>query len=277
MATVSSAGSVDGASLGDLLRRAREQRGLTLQQLASETKIPLRHLEALEHGGLTAMAAGFYQRAEIRTYARAVGLDQHLVLARLESTPKAADSRTAARAVPLHDDSPSSRGYILVVLALIAAAAVVFGRTMLDRTPALAGSVPGVTEPAPESAPPGGDAPDHATIQQDEDSAPVAAPAREPPAAALTPGRERPARPEDADARSAPAPVSELVVVTDPPGARVTVNGIGWGLSPVTIRYLPPGDKRVRVSKEGYAAEERVVRLDEGRRRSLDIPLTSAP
>jgi hypothetical protein len=70
--------------------------------------------------------------------------------------------------------------------------------------------------------------------------------------------------------------VTELVVTTQPAGAQVTVNGIGWGLAPVTIRYLPAGDKRIRVSKEGYTTEERTVRLAEGRPKVLDIRLRSA-
>ena len=55
------------------------------------------------------------------------------------------------------------------------------------------------------------------------------------------------------------------------------MNGIGWGLAPVTIRYLPAGDKRIRVSKEGYVTEERTVSLAEGRPRVLDITLRSVP
>jgi hypothetical protein len=69
--------------------------------------------------------------------------------------------------------------------------------------------------------------------------------------------------------------VTELVVTTQPAGARVTVNGIGWGVTPVTIHHMPPGDKRIRVSKEGYASEERVLRFDGRRRQALDIQLTS--
>lgn len=66
------------------------------------------------------------------------------------------------------------------------------------------------------------------------------------------------------DAARAPAPApSRLVVITQPAGARVTVDGVGWGVSPVTIRYLPPGARRVRVTKAGYRGEERIVRLDE--------------
>ena len=32
----------------------------------------------------------------------------------------------------------------------------------------------------------------------------------------------------------------------------------------LTIRYLPPGTKRVRVTKSGYRTEERVVAVDDG-------------
>ena len=71
--------------------------------------------------------------------------------------------------------------------------------------------------------------------------------------------------------------MTELVVTTQPPGARVTVNGIGWGSSPATIRFLPAGSKRIRVIKEGYGSEERVVSLVEGRRSTLDIQLRGTP
>ena len=57
----------------------------------------------------------------------------------------------------------------------------------------------------------------------------------------------------------------------------MTVDGLGWGRTPATIRFLPPGSKRIRVIEEGYASEERVVDLVEGRRISLNIPLRSAP
>jgi hypothetical protein len=54
----------------------------------------------------------------------------------------------------------------------------------------------------------------------------------------------------------------ELLVTTQPAGGRVTVDGVGWGTTPVRIRYLEFGAKRIRVTKDGYAAVERTVRLD---------------
>jgi hypothetical protein len=53
-----------------------------------------------------------------------------------------------------------------------------------------------------------------------------------------------------------------LVITTTPAGAIVTVDGVGWGATPVTIRYLPGGMKRVRITKDGYATQERAVRID---------------
>jgi hypothetical protein len=53
-----------------------------------------------------------------------------------------------------------------------------------------------------------------------------------------------------------------LIVTTRPAGSRVTVDGIGWGVTPITVRYLPFGAKRIRVTKDGFRAEERIVRLD---------------
>jgi hypothetical protein len=90
-----------------------------------------------------------------------------------------------------------------------------------------------------------------------------------------------PAVPPSTGSEGAPAATAdsftELVVTTQPAGARVTVDEIGWGSAPVTIRFLPAGSKRIRVIKEGYRGEERVVSLVDGRRSVLDIQLQSAP
>ena len=56
-----------------------------------------------------------------------------------------------------------------------------------------------------------------------------------------------------------------LVVITQPEGARVTINGVGWGMTPLTVAHLPPGMKRVRITKPGYRSEERVVGTDPDR------------
>jgi hypothetical protein len=64
-----------------------------------------------------------------------------------------------------------------------------------------------------------------------------------------------------------------LVVTTDPAGARVTVNGIGRGVTPLTMSYLPLGELRLRISREGYQSEERLVLL-EARRSKVSLHVT---
>jgi cytoskeletal protein RodZ len=235
-----------------MLRRARELRGLTLERIALDTKIPQRHLEAFERDNLTAVPSGFYQRAELRTYAQAVGLDERLALAELESALAPVDTR-GPREIRSRQASASPLPYIAAAVAGIAVIAALFGRAS-EPAPQLE---PRVETPAAPSAP-----------------TPVTAPSELGASSAATPLA---ADPTQAAAPVPVASVTELEVTTQPEGARVTVNGIGWGSSPATIQYLEPGQKRIRVSKEGYVAVERVLQVEEGRRHTLDIRLESAP
>lgn len=61
--------------LGNLLKEAREAKGLSLDELQSITKIQKRYLLGIEEGNYSAMPGKFYVRAFIKQYAEAVGLD----------------------------------------------------------------------------------------------------------------------------------------------------------------------------------------------------------
>jgi len=68
------------SELGQLLKKARTQRGLTLDDLQETTKIRKRYLEAIEEGNYKVLPGNFYVRAFIRSYAEAVDLDPAEVL-----------------------------------------------------------------------------------------------------------------------------------------------------------------------------------------------------
>ncbi|WP_127531699.1 helix-turn-helix domain-containing protein [Paenibacillus kobensis] len=68
------------SDLGDLLKKAREQRGLSLEDVQEATKIRKRYLEAIETGDHKVLPGSFYVRAFVKTYAEAVGLDADDVL-----------------------------------------------------------------------------------------------------------------------------------------------------------------------------------------------------
>jgi hypothetical protein len=86
---------------------------------------------------------------------------------------------------------------------------------------------------------------------------------------------------EQVAASAADAPVAaigptELVIRTQPEGARVTVDGIGWGESPVNIRHLEPGEKHIRVTMDGYTSAERSVVVGDGARETVRISLVES-
>jgi len=250
-------------SLGEMLRRARELRGLTLERIARETKIPQRHLEAFEHDDLAAVPAGFYQRAELRTYAQAVGLDQRLALEKLQSELAPAESHEPSRRARSTPTSTSPLPYIAVAVAGIAVVAVLFVRADVEPTSGLSTTTETSIASSPDSQP----------AASSQEPTPVSD-AAQPAVVALAAPAQTAVEPT-----LAPAPVAvvtQLVISTEPEGARITVNGIGWGSSPATIPYLEPGQKRIRVSKEGYAAVERVLQVEQGQRHVLNIRLESA-
>lgn len=68
------------SELGQLLKKERVQRGISLDDLQETTKIRKRYLEAIEEGNYNVLPGNFYVRAFIRSYAEAVDLDPAEVL-----------------------------------------------------------------------------------------------------------------------------------------------------------------------------------------------------
>lgn len=67
--------------VGPQLRAAREREGMTLDEVAKETRISRRHLENIERGEFAALPARTYAVGFAKTYAKMVGLDQQDVAA----------------------------------------------------------------------------------------------------------------------------------------------------------------------------------------------------
>lgn len=61
---------------GDLLRAARVKVGLDLTDIATKTRVPLRHLEAIEAGDYSGLPSSTYCIGFVKAYARAVGADE---------------------------------------------------------------------------------------------------------------------------------------------------------------------------------------------------------
>jgi len=80
-------------------------------------------------------------------------------------------------------------------------------------------------------------------------------------------------------AGSAPAPavVQSLGVETEPPGARITVDGVDRGPAPAALDGLPSGEHLVAAALEGYQPTTRVVNVLPGERQKLLLSLSPLP
>src|SRR5947209_13558017 len=63
------------SGIGQMLRDARERRGISLREIANATKISVAVLEALERNDISKLPGGIFGRAFVRSYAVEVGLD----------------------------------------------------------------------------------------------------------------------------------------------------------------------------------------------------------
>ena len=178
---------------------------------------------------------------EIAHIAHDAGLTQEVAVQSLQRAVAETVQREAAR-LNVHDHDGTPPRVLAVVVAAALIAGVIFGimrQRPWSTTPAASVGSSGVAAAAPSL----------------RDTVPVDSVAPLPKAA----------RSSDERAQAASiAQAGQLRIVTDPPAARVTVNGIGQGVTPLTIRHLPPGAKRLRVTKDGYAGAERVISLAEG-------------
>jgi transcriptional regulator with XRE-family HTH domain len=63
------------ATIGQILRDAREGRQLTTSKAAADTNIKIQHIEAMERDDFSHMAAPIYAKGFIRIYAEYLGVD----------------------------------------------------------------------------------------------------------------------------------------------------------------------------------------------------------
>jgi transcriptional regulator with XRE-family HTH domain len=136
---------MDADDIGGRLRHARERRNLSLRDAASQTKLTIGVLSAIERNDFDRLPAGMYRKAYIRTFAAAVGLDPAEIAAeyasRFEPPPDSSppDARPDAE---LHNHlvrqlAAPSKPSVFSVAGLVGLAAAWFMFSQALVTPAL--------------------------------------------------------------------------------------------------------------------------------------------
>lgn len=151
-------GSGPAQSVGETLAAARVASGRNLVDIASETRVPLRHLEALEADEHDALPALPYAQGFVRSFARALNLDAEGLAARFKAeTSKQPHVPSVSTLAPLDEKRLPTRGLVvgsLVALVLVVAALSAWGAGAFDaQAPELATSAPSVETPTDVSAP----------------------------------------------------------------------------------------------------------------------------
>ena len=120
--------NIPTSTVGDRLRAAREKKKLSLDEIASQTRIPLRHLQNLEAGDWSALPAPTYTMGFAKSYASAVGLDRTEIGDDLRAemggqryeagSPEVFEPADPARTMPKWLVLAAIGGIILVVLVM---------------------------------------------------------------------------------------------------------------------------------------------------------------
>lgn len=68
-------------TLGEKLRQAREERGITLSEVAEQTRISSLYLESIEHDDYRNLPGGIFNKGFVKTFAKYVGINEQEALA----------------------------------------------------------------------------------------------------------------------------------------------------------------------------------------------------
>ena len=149
-----------GNSIGDRLKTAREAKGLSLDDVATQTRIPIRHLQHIEREEWDALPAPTYCVGFVRSYANTIGLDG-AELGR-ELRDQLGGTRTRAPAPEYFQPAdparvpPRSLAIVAGILAIVLIAGYLIWRGSLDdgeQSTSVTVPVPAATAPAADARP----------------------------------------------------------------------------------------------------------------------------
>jgi len=255
--------------LGLKLKRAREERGIALRDIAARTKISVTALEALERGEFHRLPGGIFSRAVVRSYAAEVGLDpdttvENFVAYARKHERESAERVAATRPGVTHDDREflerQRRAVRMLRFVAILVAAGGVGllawqvRRIWPHSAAVDAPAP-VAQPAPAPPPPA--VAPTATLGTDPAALPAATPpSAELPAAAASRGAPEPRAVEPPPAvQEPPSPPTRGPVTAEAAPAPPPVGAT----APLVLELTALADCPIVVVRDGGPAESQVL------------------
>jgi cytoskeletal protein RodZ len=110
---------------GEHLKREREMRGVSLQEIAAATRISVRFLEALENETWNTLPGGVFNRGFVRTVSRYLGLEEESLLAEyslargIDTPPPLSEPVPPAPKKLVSEDKSSAPKYVATAVASV--------------------------------------------------------------------------------------------------------------------------------------------------------------
>ena len=120
-------------TVGERLRAAREAKGLSLEDIAAQTRIPQRHLESIERADWEKLPAPTYTVGFAKSYASAVGLDRMEISDQLREEMGGQRFASSQAEVIEAADPARTMPRWLVVSAVIAVVLLIIVMSLLNR------------------------------------------------------------------------------------------------------------------------------------------------
>ena len=254
---------------GEYLRREREMRGVSLEEISAATRISIRFLQAIENEELAKLPGGIFTRSFVRTYARYLGLDEERVLADCQLAGKQ-KPEVDIRRITANRAGPDGAGIRTRIIGLLMAGVLLVGGIALFRhsrrvrefrtsTPlVIPPSTPAPGTNLPANAAPGPNPPANAASGQPStstlaESSPTQTAASAPPAGGATPSRTPQGTP------SSPMPKATRAEQ----GATSETAGATAALSDLVLQVAATDRAWVAVDADGKTVLQKVLNPNE--------------
>jgi cytoskeletal protein RodZ len=158
-ATDESLVDTEAPTVGERLRAAREEKGMRLEDIAAQTRIPQRHLEALERSEWDLLPAPTYTTGFAKSYASSVGLDRTEIGDQLRA--EMGGQRFTANTMETFEPADPRRtmpkwlviGTIVVVIVLVAGMSWLNQRSLQEPDESNVAAAPEAAAPSGQPAP----------------------------------------------------------------------------------------------------------------------------
>src|SRR5690348_12735465 len=144
------------SAFGERLRRQREMRGVSLEEISKSTKIGIRSLKAIEDEDFEKLPGGIFNKGFVRAYARFLGLDEEEMVADFEEAWNAYEAERTPQVLEVPEEeerASSSRSMwtsIVLLILIVVAGGAWYG---YQRMRAAQAAAPQITQPQTPAEP----------------------------------------------------------------------------------------------------------------------------